>query len=357
MSDSPQPFWSKDADHLLIKLKSRRSGLSDQEAETRRLGQIRPQSKDQYTAVWLFLSQLKSPITLVLVFAAGLSFCLDDHADALILLSIIVASALLGFWQEYSAASTLKQLLALVTTRATVLRDGHERSIRIEELVCGDIIVLAAGEAVPADCLLMDSRDLFVNEAALTGETFPVEKQPGILPIDMPLAKRTNSLFQGTSVVSGTAQAIVVTVGDATQFGAIAAHLKLRSPETGFERGIRWFGYFLMEVTLLLVVAIFSINVFFAKPVIDSLMFSLALAVGLTPQLLPAIITVNLAYGAARMAERKVIVRKLSSIENFGSMNVLFSDKTGTLTQGIMQLHRWSTGWGSRATRSHFTCC
>ncbi len=185
-----------------------------------------------------------------------------------------------------------------------------------------------------------------MDEATLTGETYPVEKQPGVLPEETPLAKRSNVLFLGTHVVSGTASALVVMVGDQTQFGKISERLQLRPPETDFERGIRRFGFFLMEVTLLLVVAIFAINVFFHKPVIEAFLFSLALAVGLTPQLLPAIISVNLAHGAKRMAECDVIVRRLAAIENFGSMNVLCSDKTGTLTQGVVRVQQAVDGRG-----------
>ena len=172
----------------------------------------------------------------------------------------------------------------------------------------------------------------------LTGETFPVEKAVAVLPAETPLGQRTNALWMGTHVVSGSAKALVISTGKETEFGKVSERLKLRPQETEFERGIRQFGYFLMEVTLVLVVAIFAINVYLARPVLDSFLFSLALAVGLTPQLLPAIISINLAHGAKRMAQEKVIVKRLASIENFGSMNVICSDKTGTLTEGIVHL-------------------
>jgi len=197
---------------------------------------------------------------------------------------------------------------------------------------------LSAGDVIPGDCLIVESKDLFVDEAALTGETFPVEKSAGILPPETPLSQRKNMLFMGTHVVSGSARALVARTGTETEFGQVSARLKLRPPETEFEHGVKHFGYLLMEVTLLLVISIFAINVYFHRPVLDSLLFSLALAVGLTPQLLPAIISINLAYGAKRMAQQKVIVKRLASIENFGSMNVLCSDKTGTLTEGVVKL-------------------
>ncbi|MCA9215148.1 MAG: magnesium-translocating P-type ATPase, partial [Planctomycetales bacterium] len=238
-----------------------------------------------------------------------------------------------------------------VTFKATLLRDVREKSLPISAMVPGDIVSLTAGGSIPADCLVIESRDLYVNEAALTGETYPVDKSPGVLPAETPLAQRSNALFQGTHVVSGTAQALVIHTGDQTQFGKISERLQLRPPETDFERGVRRFGYFLMEVTQLLVVAIFAINVFFHKPVLDAFLFSLALAVGLTPQLLPAIISVNLSHGARRMAARDVIVRRLASIENFGSMNVLCSDKTGTLTQGVVHLQQTVDGQGQASDK------
>ena len=208
----------------------------------------------------------------------------------------------------------------------------------IEKVVPGDIILVNAGDVIPADCRILESRDLFVDEATLTGETYPAEKSTALLPADTILSGRTNVLWMGTHVVSGSGKAVVVATGKKTKFGEVSQQLKLRPPETEFEHGIRRFGYFLMEVTLVLVIVIFAINVYLARPILDAFLFSLALAVGLTPQLLPAIISINLAHGAKRMAEQKVIVKRLASIENFGSMNVLCSDKTGTLTQGTVTL-------------------
>jgi len=258
--------------------------------------------------------------------------------NAGIILVIILISSLLGFWQERGAANAVKKLLAIVQTKATVLRDGNPKEIPVEKIVPGDIISLNAGDLIPGDAIVIESKDLFVNEASLTGETFPSEKTSGILPPTTSLSQRTNSLFMGTNVVSGNAQAVVVGTGSKTEFGKVSERLKLRPPETEFEHGVKHFGYFLMEVTLVLVVTTFAINVYFARPVLDSLLFSLALAVGLTPQLLPAIISINLAHGARIMATEKVIVKRLASIENFGSMNVLCSDKTGTLTEGIIKI-------------------
>ncbi len=258
--------------------------------------------------------------------------------NATIILVIILASSLLGFWQERGAANAVEKLLAVVQTKATVLRDGNQKDVPVEGIVPGDVVLLSAGDLIPGDCLVLESKDFFVNEASLTGETFPTEKTIGILPPKTPLSQRTNSLFMGTNVVSGNAQVVVTGTGSETEFGKISDRLKLRPPATEFEQGVRRFGYLLMEVTLMLVVATFAINVYFARPVLDSLLFSLALAVGLTPQLLPAIISINLARGAKNMATEKVIVKRLASIENFGSMNVLCSDKTGTLTEGAIRI-------------------
>ena len=191
-----------------------------------------------------------------------------------------------------------------------------------------------------------------MDEAALTGETFPAEKSPGTLPAETPLSHRANSLYMGTHVVSGTATALVVHIGKDTQFGSVSEKLRLRPPETEFEHGIRRFGYMLMELTLLLVIAVFATNVYLHQPVLESFLFALALAVGLTPQLLPVIISVNLAHGAKKMAEQKVIVKRLASIENFGSMDVLCSDKTGTLTESTVILRSTPDADGAESPRA-----
>jgi P-type Mg2+ transporter len=334
-------FWSSPPAELLVRLKSSPQGLSPDEAQGRlaQMGANLLKPKKRSDSFTLLLSQYKSPIILILVFACGLSFALGDHADALIILAILLVSGLLGFWQERGAADAVAKLLAIVQIKATVRRQSEPQDIPLEEIVPGDVVLLKAGDVVPGDCLILESKDLFVDEAALTGETFPVEKTSGVLPADTPLAKRTSVLFMGTHVVSGTAAAVVVLTGSATEFGQVSDQLKLRPPETEFERGVRQFGFFLMELTLILVIAIFAINVYLHRPVLEAFLFSLALAVGLTPQLLPAIISINLAMGAKRMAREKVIVKRLASIENFGSMNVLCADKTGTLTAGLAEVH------------------
>jgi Mg2+-importing ATPase len=341
MNQIPSAFWGVAASEMLQHLGAAKEGLSNEEARQRlaRYGANLLKPQERSNALTLLLAQFKSPLILILLVATGLSFSFRDPINALIILTIVLVSGLLGFWQEHSATDAVEKLLAIVQLKAAVLRDGRQHEIPVESIVPGDMVVLNAGDIVPGDCLIDESKDLFVDEATLTGETYPVEKSAGVLAADTPLGQRTNAVWMGTHVVSGSANALVVSTGKQTEFGKVSARLRLRPQETDFERGVRRFGYFLMEVTLVLVVAIFAINVYLTRPVLDSLLFSLALAVGLTPQLLPAIISINLAHGAKRMAEAKVIVKRLASIENFGSMNVICADKTGTLTEGIVRLH------------------
>jgi Mg2+-importing ATPase len=340
MDQNPQSFWSISSSELLKRLQATASGLTTDEAKKRLTSyganRLKPQKRSD--AFTLLVAQFKSPIILILLFATGLSLFLHNIVDASIILTIVVISGLLGFWQEHSASNAVKKLLAIVQIKAAVFRDGNQQEIPLEDIVPGDIVILNAGDIVPGDCLLLESKDLFVDEAMLTGETFPVEKAVSVLPADTALAQRTNTVWMGTHVVSGNAKVLVTLTGKNTEFGKVSERLKLKAPETEFERGIRRFGYFLGEVTLVLVVIIFAINVYLHRPVLESFLFSLALAVGLTPQLLPAIISINLAHGAKKMAQKKVIVKRLASIENFGSMNIICSDKTGTLTEGTVQV-------------------
>ena len=336
----PEFFWSLSVDDALTRLHATPGGLGGAEARKRLqlygYNTLKPKKREDSLA--LIVAQFKSPIIIILLFATGLSFVLGDVTDALIIITIVLVSGLLGFFQERGAVNAVEKLLSIVQIRAATLRNGEFKDVLIEEVVPGDIIALNAGDVVPGDCLIIQSRDLFVDEATLTGETFPVEKEAGMLGEATPLGKRTNTLFMGTHVVSGSGKVVVVHTGKDTEFGKISEQLKFRPPETEFEHGVSHFGYLLLEVTLVLIISIFAINVYFHRSVLESFLFSLALAVGLTPQLLPAIISINLAHGAKRMASRKVIVKRLASIENFGSMNVLCSDKTGTLTEGLVQL-------------------
>jgi P-type Mg2+ transporter len=334
------PFWSKAVNEVAQSVNSSIDGLSEQDAQAilKRVGPNRLQSKEWVTPLGLFLNQFKSPIVIILIFATVISAFLQDWVDAVIILLIVMGSALLSFYQEYNANNAADKLKEQVSFKTDVVRDGQSVSISTDEVVPGDVVLLSAGSLIPADGLVIEAKDFFVNQAVLTGETYPVEKMPGSIPENAGLAERTNVVFMGTNVRSGNARVLIVQTGLQTAFGQIANRLTLRPPETEFERGIRRLGYLLTEVMFVLVLGIFFFNVLFNKPPLDSLLFSIALAVGLTPQLLPAIININLSKGSQEMAKKGVIVRRLESIENFGSMDILCTDKTGTLTEGVVHL-------------------
>jgi Mg2+-importing ATPase len=333
-------YWSCPEDELFRSLGSSPKGLSSGDAAARK-DKVAPLKAGIHAGgLRLFLRQFKSPVTLMLVAASIVSLFLGQHTDAAIILVIIISGGILGSYQEKGAARSLAKLLKLVQINTFVIRDGVEVRIPLGAAVPGDIVLLNAGQTIPGDCRLLTSKDLYMNEASLTGETFPAEKKCGQAAVGASLADRHNILLMGTHVVSGTATALVVRTGASTEFGKISQHLRTLQPETEFEKGIRRFGYLLMEVTLMLVTIIFSFNIFLHRPLVDSFLFSLAIAVGLTPQLLPAIISINLAKGAGKMAARAVIVKRLSAIENFGSMNILCTDKTGTITKGEIVLHK-----------------
>ena len=340
INNSLEKFWSLTTSDALKYVSSTDKGLSNNEVKARlkKYGANTFKAQSRSSFFILFLVQFKNPITILLIAAALLSMGLGDFSDAFIILFIILVSSSLGFWQEKGAANAVAELLKMVQIKCRIVRDEKEIELPVENVVPGDIIVLSAGDVIPADCLLLESKELFIDEAAFTGETFPVEKNIAVVVAVAALAKRTNALFMGSHVISGKARALVITTGKQTEFGKISDRLRLKNPETDFEKGIRQFGYLLMQITLVLVLVIFAINILLHKPALDSFLFSLALAVGLTPQLLPAIISVNLSVGARAMAKQQVIVKRLASIENFGCMNILCSDKTGTITEGKVTL-------------------
>lgn len=275
----------------------------------------------------LLLAQFASPIMLILIGATVLSMALGDVADGTIILSIVLASGLLGWWQERRAGRAVEALLRQVQARITVRRNGLETVVAADDVVVGDVVVLRAGDIVPADARLVETRGLLVDESMLTGESLPVER-----------SLTTDIVYFGTHVVSGSATAIVIATGSDTRFGALVAALESRNVTTRFERGLTAFGYMLVRAMVVLVSVIFVINLLLNRPLVDSLLFSLALAVGLTPQMLPAIVAVSLSTGARHMADEKVIVKRLDAIEDFGTMTVLCTDKTGTLTVGSPRL-------------------
>jgi Mg2+-importing ATPase len=336
----PDAFWAETLDHLFGTLQSTDLGLSSEEAGQRLeiFGPNLIKAKKQVTPIKLFLNQFKSPIVLILIAAVVISAIVKDITDAIIIFLIVLGSALLSFVQEYNASSAAEKLKQQVSIQTNVIRDNQPQSIASEQVVPGDVVLLSAGSLIPADGIVLEEKDFFVNQALLTGETFPVEKKPGVVPAQASISERTNTVYMGTNVRSGSARVLIVQTGPDTFFGQLSHRLTLRPPETQFESGIRHLGLLLTEIMLLLVLGIFFVNVLFQRAIIDSLLFSIALAVGLTPQLLPAIININLSKGSQALAERGVIVRRLEAIENFGSMDTLCTDKTGTITEGIVKL-------------------
>ncbi len=333
-------FWQYDAAEVITSLQSNENGLSTTEAKKRvaanaeKKKTVNPFLQD----VLLFISQFKSPLTLLLVAAVILSAILGETSDVFIILFILLATGIMSFIQERHAGKAVEALRSIIRTKVKVVREGIETNVFTEEVAPGDILNFSAGDIIPADCLLIEEKDLHVNEATLTGETFPAEKEIGKLAAATGISKRTNTLFEGTSIVSGSGKAIAVLTGKDTVFGNISASLSKPAEETAFEIGIRKFGFLLMQITIVLAVIILAVNIYFGRPLIDSLLFGLALAVGMAPELLPAIMTIAMSAGAKRMAKQKVIVKKLSSIQNLGEINLFCSDKTGTLTEGVLKV-------------------
>ncbi|CAN7717390.1 MULTISPECIES: magnesium-translocating P-type ATPase [unclassified Variovorax] len=333
-------FWSREACGLLAELSSGIEGLSSAEA-AQRLKTAGINAIDEEAdrgVVRLLLGQFKSPLVLILVFGGAVSAILRDWLDATIILAVVLGSCGLGFLQEYRASKAVARLRNRLALTVTALRDGVQHAVPTRKLVPGDMVMLSAGNLVPADGIVLEARDFLVTEASLTGESFPVEKQPGVLAEGTPLAHRTNCVYLGTSVRSGTATVLVVHTGEHTAFGAVAQRLRATPPETEFARGVQQFGVLLVRVMVVMVLFVLIINQWLGRPWIESMLFAVALAVGLSPELLPAIVSVTLSTGARRMALRGVIVRHLEAIENLGSMDFLCTDKTGTLTEGVMTL-------------------
>jgi P-type Mg2+ transporter len=338
MVEVPLAWWSCPAPVLITALKSGEGGLTARQAARRlaTMGPNRVSAKAGHGTVALFLRQYESPLVLILIFAALVSLIVREWTEAGIILTIVAGSTLLSFAQEYRAARAVQALQGRLALKVTVLRDGQQAVIPAEGVVPGDIVMLSAGNLIPADGVVVEARDFLVSQAALTGESFPVEKRPSPSAADAPLAARTNAVFLGTSVRSGTARMLVVTCGRATSYGAIAERMGERDPETDFERGLRRFGTLLMRVMMVIVTLVLTANLLLDRPIIDSLLFAVALAVGLTPELLPAIVSVTMAAGAGRMAKAGVLVRRSAAIENLGTADILCTDKTGTLTTGQM---------------------
>ena len=333
-------FWTYESKDMLKKLNTDENGLSSREAEKRidKYGQNILEERRSSSNLEMFINQFKNPIIIILIFAAFLSIFLKDYTDGIIILIIIMISSLLSYSHESKANNAVKKLLSSVSVTSSVLRDGKFEEIDNAMLTVGDIIKVKTGDMIPADCLIIEANSLSMDESSLTGETFPVEKKNQKVSADTVLSNRKNSLWMGTHVISGSGRAVIVNLAKDSEFGKITASLGEKDSATDFEKGIKSFGNLILHVTTFLIGLIFVFNIFLNKPFLESFMFALALSVGLTPQMLPAIISVNLSQGAKRMSEQGVIVKKLNAIENFGSMTVMCSDKTGTITQGKVKL-------------------
>lgn len=341
--DQPESFWNQPLAETLARLEADGQGLSTAQAGARlaQFGPNRLQTRKERLLLLKFLIRFNNPLVLLLLAASGISALTRDEAGFAIIGAIITLSITLDFVQEQRAGRAAEKLQQSVALRSSVLRDGRLVDIPSGKLVPGDVVHLAAGDLVPADCLVLEAKDFFVNQALLTGESYPVEKHARTLSGPaIALNEATNAAFMGTSVVSGSARALVCSTGAQTAVGRIADTLINRAPPTAFETGIRRFGMLIMRLTLLLVLFVFLVNALLHRPLLESLLFAVALAVGLTPELLPMIVSVTLARGALRMSKQHVIVKRLEAINNLGSMDVLCTDKTGTLTEGKIRLEQ-----------------
>lgn len=345
-----EEIWKQPVDELLARLKTTTAGLDATEVQSR-LKAFGPNDAAvvKRSPLWLqFLSRFRNPLVIILLVASGLSAATGDVASFVIVVTIVMMSMTIDFVQEVRAQNAVEALRRSVAVQATARRDGASVSIAIDQLVPGDIVELIAGDLVPADSRLLVSRDLFINQALLTGEPYPAEKQASDTPsgAENPVGA-SNAVFAGTSVISGTATIVVCRTGAKSALGHLATSLAEKPPATDFAVGIRRFGLLIMRLTVLMVLFVLVVNISFHRPVLESLMFALALAVGLTPELLPMIVTVTLARSALEMSKRKVIVKRLTAIHDLGAMNVLCTDKTGTLTEASIKLTRAIDGLGA----------
>jgi Mg2+-importing ATPase len=323
------------------------TGLSSEEAAKRLLlyGENTIYHKKKLRPLIALIQKFNSPLLLLLVGAATLSFFLDQKTNAIIILFMVFISGMMDFINTHKSEKVAESLAARVSSTATVYRDGKGGEIPLRHLVPGDVIELSAGDVIPADCRVFKADDFFVNQSSLTGESFPVEKRPESSEGDeffdektaLPLSSES-AVFMGTSVITGFATAFVLRTGGNAEYGKIAERLSSVKEETAFDRDIRTFSIFIIRLTFVMVMVVFGINAYFDRGVLDSFLFAVAIAVGLTPELLPVIMTVSLSRGALVMAKKNVVVKNLSAIQNFGGMNILCTDKTGTLTEDKITL-------------------
>ena len=328
-------------------------GLTSAEAAERlaRFGPNQLKARRQ-SALLRFLSRFRNPLVLILLAASAISAATGDVTSATVVAVMVLLSVILDFVQEHRAGQAAEKLATQVALKVQVLRDGQPQQRPAAELVPGDVVLLSAGDLIPADAQVLEAKDFFVNQALLTGEPYPVERHAGAPTDDAAWdAEADSAIFMGSSVVSGSARALVMRTAKRTAIGQIATSLEKPPPPTAFEIGTRRFGLLIMRLTLLLVLFTLLVNVAFHRPLLESFLFAVALAVGLTPELLPMVVSVTLARGAMRMAAQKVIVKRLTAIQDMGAMDVLCTDKTGTLTEAKIRLEKHVDPQGNESDR------
>ena len=332
-----------DAATVLQQLASRLDGLTQVEADTRlkQYGLNAIAREQRQSALLRLLSNVKNPLVLLLAALGVLSFLTGDLLATVVIFVMVILGIVLRFMQEMRADNAAEKLKAMVSNTATLVRDGKEQEVALKMLVPGDIIRLAAGDMAPADVRVLSAKDLFLNQAALTGESLPVEKKADAAPADVhnPL-ELVNICFLGTNVESGAATAVVICTGEQTYLGSLAASIVGQRQLTSFDKGINKFTWLMILFIAVMVPTVFLLNGLSKHNWMEAFLFAMAVAVGLTPELLPMIVTVNLSKGALAMARKKVIVKRLNAIQNFGAMDVLCTDKTGTITQGKIVLEK-----------------
>lgn len=336
-------YAASSGDDILKNLHTSAEGLPENESRDRlkEYGYNETAKKRKRTVLFLILPKFINPLVIVLLIVAGFSFFFGQKISALLVGLMAASSILFSFIQEYRAGKEAEKLSEMVHSTATVIRKGKRHEIKIREIVPGDIVDLYAGDMIPADLRIISAKDLFINQASLTGESLPVEKFAAPFePKNSSISELTNIAFMGSSVVSGTALAVVVKTGISTQFGEISRRLTTMRINTSFDKGINEFTWTMIRAMFFMVLFIFAVNLLRRGSFIEPLLFSLGVAVGLIPQMLPMIVTINLSKGAIAMSKKKVIVKRLNSIQNFGAMDVLCTDKTGTLTMDRIILER-----------------
>jgi len=344
MAAAPQdtPWWSDPSTLADAREATRSQGLTAQEAQARltRFGPNRFGQQREKPLVWQYLAHFKNPLVLILLVASGVSALSGDAVNFAIIGCIVLMSVTLDFVQEHRANRAAEKLRQSVMVRATVLRDGQPCECPVSALVPGDVVLLSAGDLTPADGLVLQARDFFVNQALLTGEPYPVEKHPTPPHVATDLQDATHAVFMGTSVISGSARVLLVKTGADTEMGGIADSVSRPAETNSFELGMRRFGMLIMRLTVLLVMFVVLVNGLMHRPLLESFLFAVALAVGLTPELLPMVVSVTLSRGAMRMAAQQIIVKRQTAIQDLGSMDVLCTDKTGTLTEARIRMEK-----------------